>query len=145
MTINNRIKAFITLGNFLNQFSYLEQKQESNSLNELFYDDFKELISIVHIHNAWFVEENVKNAIGAIAASLEEEKLIEWISGYIKTIDAEKKPVTVAVIMAGNIPMVGFHDMLCVLLSGNKFVGKLSSDDKLLLPFVAKVLVAIEP
>jgi hypothetical protein len=41
--------------------------------------------------------------------------------------------------------MVGFHDMLCILISGNKFIGKLSSDDKLLLPFVAKVLVAIEP
>jgi len=44
--------------------------------------------------------------------------------------------------MAGNIPMVGFNDLLCVLISGNKFVGKLSSDDKFLLPFIAKILIA---
>ena len=145
MTINNRIKAFITLGNFLKQFSGSEQIQENNPLNTLFYNDFKELINIVHIHNPWFVEENVKNAIGAIADSLEEDKLIEWISKYIKDITDNKKPLSVAVIMAGNIPMVGFHDMLCVLLSGNKFSGKLSSEDKLLLPFISKVLIAIEP
>jgi len=145
MTISNRIKAFITLGNFLKQFSNLEMKQEDNVLNPLFYNDFKELIAIVHIHNAWFAEENVKNAIGSIAESIEEEKLIEWLSIYVKESPATKKPLYVAVIMAGNIPMVGFHDMLCVLLSGNKFIGKLSSDDKLLLPFVSKVLIAIEP
>ena len=81
MTINNRIKAFITLGNFLKQFSGSEQKQENNALNALFYNDFKELINIVHIHNPWFVEENVKNAIGAIADSLEEEKLISFYNG----------------------------------------------------------------
>ena len=131
MTINNRIKAFISLGNFLKQFSNTGQKEEGNALNASFYDDLKELISVVHIHNAWFTEANVVNAFGAIAESLEEEKLIEWISVYIKDITDKKKPVSVAVIMAGNVPMVGFHDMLCVLLSGNKFSGKLSSEDKL--------------
>lgn len=145
MSINNRIKAFITLGNFLKQFSKIEMKQEGNVLNPLFYKDLKELIGIVHVHNAWFTEENVKNAITAIAESIEEEKLVEWLSVYVNDISGEKKPLSVAVIMAGNIPMVGFHDMLCVLLSGNKFIGKLSSDDKLLLPFVSKVLIAIDP
>lgn len=145
MTINNRIKAFITLGDFLKQFSNTGHKQERNPLNILFYNDFNELMNIVHIHNPWFVEENVINAVSAIADTLEEEKLIKWISTYIKDIPEQKKPLNVAVIMAGNVPMVGFYDMLCVLLSGNKFTGKLSSDDKLLLPFVSKILIAIEP
>lgn len=145
MTIDNRIKAFIGLGQFLKQFDVKGKKDETNALNTFFYDDMQELIKSVHIHNQWFTEDNVRNAFGALADSLEENTLLDWISIYIKDLKAEKEPKRVAVIMAGNIPMVGFHDMLCVLLSGNKFVGKLSSDDKFLLPFVSKVLKQIEP
>lgn len=145
MTIDNRIKAFISLGKFLRQFAVNGKKEELDALNALFYNDTQELIKSVHIHNQWFSEDNVRNAFGALADSLEETPLLDWISIYIKDLKAEKEPKRVAVIMAGNIPMVGFHDMLCVLLSGNKFVGKLSSDDKFLLPFVAKILKQIEP
>lgn len=145
MSIDNRIKAFVTLGRFLKQFSIGGSKDVSNQLNALFYDDMQELIKTVHIHNQWFTEENVRNAMIAISTSLEENALLDWISVYINDLKEVKEPKRVAVIMAGNIPMVGFHDMLCVLLSGNKFTGKLSSDDKFLLPFVAKVLKQIEP
>ena len=145
MTIDNRIKAFISLGQFLKQFAINGKKDDQNPLNALFYNDMEELIKSVHIHNQWFTEDNVRNAFGALADSLEENTLLDWISIYIKDLKAEKDYKRVAVIMAGNIPMVGFHDMLCVLLSGNKFVGKLSSDDKFLLPFVAKILKQTEP
>ncbi|MES2139000.1 MAG: acyl-CoA reductase [Bacteroidota bacterium] len=145
MTLDNRIKAIVTLGNFLKQFSGQGEKQADNSLNDTFYNDFNELIQSVHYNNGWFTEDNVRNAIGAIASSLNEELLVDWLSHYIKSISDKKTAKNVAVIMAGNIPMVGFHDMLCVLLSGNKFTGKLSSDDKLLLPYIAKILIAIEP
>ena len=143
MNIDSRIKSFVTLGNFLKQFSKDGVRQNDNELNALFYNDFEELIKKVNIYNPWFVEENVRIAIAAITDSLNEEDLVEWISKYINQLSVNKEPKKVAVIMAGNIPIVGFHDMLCVLLSGNKFVGKLSSDDKYLLPFVAKVLIAI--
>lgn len=145
MTIDNRIKAFISLGQFLKQFAVNGKRDDQHPLNALFYNDMEELIKSVHIHNQWFTEDNVRNAFGALAGSLEETTLLDWISNYIKDLKAEKEPKRVAVIMAGNIPMVGFHDMLCVLLSGNKFVGKLSSDDKFLLPFVAKIIKQIEP
>ncbi len=145
MTIDNRIKAFITLGQFLKQFSDKGKKDDSNVLNAVFYGDMTELFYRAQAHNQWFDEKNVRNAITAIADSLKENVLIEWISNYITEIKDVNEPKRVAVIMAGNIPMVGFHDMLCVLLSGNKFVGKLSSDDKLLLPFLAKILKHIEP
>ncbi len=145
MTTNNRIKAFITLGKFLKQFTDEALKPEEMSLNTLFYNDFKELIASVHLNNPWFIEENVQQAIKAIADNLEEETLVEWISHYINTITEKKKIMNVAVIMAGNVPMVGFHDLLCVLVSGNKCIGKLSSEDNLLLPFVAKVLMTVEP
>jgi hypothetical protein len=144
MTIDNRIKAFSELGNFLRQFSLSDKPKEDNALNLKFYNDFQNLIQTVNIYNPWFTESNVRNAIAAISESLEENKLRGWISKYLNQL-LSKKPHRVAVIMAGNIPMVGFHDMLTVLISGNKFLGKVSSDDKLLLPFIAKVLIEIEP
>lgn len=144
MKTENRIKAFTELGTFLQQFSDQQEKQEINRLNEHFYDDLDQLIRTVHIHNQWFSETNVRSAIQALSLSLNENDLNKFVAPYLSGID-RKKPIRVAVIMAGNIPMVGFHDMLCVLLSGNKFIGKLSSDDKLLLPFIAKILKAIEP
>lgn len=144
MKTDERIKAFVQVGEFLSQFSETNTLPANSRLNNLFAADFTQLINTVHIHNPWFTPDNVRNAVAAIASSLQKEKLVEWLSHYIHELDV-KKPKQVAVIMAGNIPMVGFHDMLCVLVSGNKFIGKLSSDDKLLLPFVAKVLIEIAP
>ncbi len=145
MEINKRIKSFVTLGIFLKQFSPGAVKQKDNELNNLFYNDFEELIKTVHIYNPWFVEQNVRNAISALSDNLNETEIVEWISIYIKELSQHKKKRQVAVIMAGNIPLVGFHDMMCVLLSGHKFTGKLSSDDKNLLPFIAKLLISIAP
>lgn len=145
MTINKRIEAFIKLGQFLEQFSEGSKKKAENPYNTVFYDSFNELIQSVHYHNNWFTEDNVRNAIDAIALSLNPKKLLDWLSDYVKALSDHKPIRNVAVIMAGNIPMVGFHDMLCVLLSGNKFTGKLSSDDSLLMPAISKILIAIEP
>jgi hypothetical protein len=144
MKTEDRIKAFTELGRFLKQFSEPGKKDKNNRLNEFFYDDMEELVRTVHIHNQWFSESNVRNAIEALSLTLNENDLKKFIAPYLSGID-KKTPIRVAVIMAGNIPMVGFHDMLCVLLSGNKFIGKLSSDDKLLLPFIAKILKKTEP
>lgn len=96
--------------------------------------------------NGWFTEENVRLAIGSLGEMLEESKLRKWIYKY--KVQGTKHDVTaqkIGVIMAGNIPLVGFHDFLCVLISGNTFVGKLSSDDEILLPAVAKILTGLEP
>lgn len=145
MSINQRIKAFVALGKFLEQFTVTGKKMGDSPLNKQFYTSFTELIQSVHFQNAWFTATNVRSAIQGVVHNLKEETLVAWLSYYIEPLSCSKKEKNVAVIMAGNIPMVGFHDMLCVLLSGNKFTGKLSSDDKLLLPAVAKILIAIEP
>ncbi len=145
MQIDKRINSFVKLGAFLKQFSGDNRVETNNPLNDLFYNDFQELIKKVHIYNPWFVEANIRNAIGALAENLNEKNLVEWLSLYIREISENKKVKNVAVIMAGNIPLVGFHDMMCVLISGNKFTGKLSSDDKYLLPYLTKILIAIEP
>ncbi len=145
MKIEERIKAFAKLGAFLEQFSETGIKQPDNELNSAFFDNFNELICSVHFNNGWFTENNVRHAIGAIASNLNHELLLDWLSPYIKILHVKKQPRNAAVIMAGNIPLAGFHDMLSVLMSGNKFAGKLSSEDKLLLPAIAKILVSIEP
>jgi hypothetical protein len=145
----DRINAFSALGKFLRQFGdsqFLKETDEANeNLNELFYE---RMVSAIHssVHyNGWFTEENVRNALGAFAFNLEMEKLQEWLKPYSGDIENPSEPLRVGVIMAGNIPLAGFHDFLCVLISGNSFVGKLSSSDKILLPLIAEVLIEIEP
>lgn len=91
--------------------------------------------------NKWFDMQSIDYAIKAIAKWLEEDVLIEFTKMY----KFNNNPKRVAVICAGNIPMVGFHDMICVLLSGNIFYGKLSHLDKYLLPAIADILIKIEP
>jgi Acyl-CoA reductase (LuxC) len=145
MTLINRIEAFSKLGDFLKQFSANGHQLENDPQNEKFYDDLIKLIGSVHFHNGWFTKENVQNAITEISSGLNKKELRKWLVAYDANLLENKTPKKVAVIMAGNIPLVGFHDMLSVLISGNNFVGKLSSDDNLLLPFIAKVLIDIEP
>ncbi len=145
MTIDNRIETFDSLGKFLKQFSQQQPERDDHPMNALFFDDFKELITRVSVYNPWFTEHNVKNAIGAIAGQLDKTQLEAWLAPYRDELNKTGKAHRIAVIMAGNVPMVGFHDLLCVLLSGNIFVGKLSSDDKLMLPYLSKIIIAIEP
>lgn len=92
--------------------------------------------------NGWFTQENIKFALNSWGEALSEANLNQWISNY----QIQKtEPKKVAIIMAGNVPLVGFHDFLSVLITGNKVVAKLSSNDKILLPFVAQHLIEIEP
>jgi hypothetical protein len=97
---------------------------------------------LLHLLNGWFTQANIFNALSGIAEWLKPEVLENWINPYLNRKQEEKR---VGVIMAGNIPLVGFHDFLAVLMSGNKFTGKLSSQDKVLLPVLADILIEIEP
>jgi hypothetical protein len=93
--------------------------------------------------NAWFTPENVQAALSSIATHyLNKNKLLEWVAGY--DLDRQQ-PHSVGVVMAGNIPAAGFHDLLCVLLSGNRLMAKLSSQDSVLLKELASQLIRIEP
>jgi len=143
MLQNDKIKCFIELGKFLNQFSESDcQKRDTVLHNDLFFDDFKDLILLSQSHNGWFTPENVYFAIQSWASALTENNLNQWLSAY----DLSKKnPKTVAIILAGNIPLVGFHDFLSVLISGHNVVVKTSSNDQKLLPFLANYLIAVAP
>ncbi len=128
--------AFVKLGNFLRE--YCDIKPVNNKWTQTFTD----AIRIAEHHNGWFTEDNILFALNGWAQLLSENKLLNWLEPY----DFRKnKQKSVAIIMAGNIPLVGFHDFLSVLISGNSVIAKLSSNDKILLPLLVKFLVDVEP
>lgn len=143
MLLENRITAFVKLGDFLSQFSIKSVEKRENILhNDLFFDVFKTHIKRAKEYNGWFTDENVLFSLENWSKSLAKEKLTKWTSNYSFT---EKTSKTIAIIMAGNIPLVGFHDFLSVLISGNSVLVKLSSNDKHFLPLIAKYLEHVEP
>jgi hypothetical protein len=88
--------------------------------------------------NQWFTTKSVQSSVQAWIDNLEENKIEQFVSNYnFNETTASKK---VAVIAAGNIPLVGFHDVLCVFLSGHNLVLKPASDDVVLLPYFTKIL-----
>lgn len=143
MDLQQRIYAFAKLGEFIQQFSTENfNKNEKISANELFYDGFKHQIKLAHEHNGWFTKENIVFALNGWSNSLNINTLNEWLGKYNFNNIPSKK---VAIIMAGNIPLVGFHDFLSVLISGHEVVVKQSSNDKHLLPYLAKYIEHVEP
>ncbi|WP_417198745.1 acyl-CoA reductase [Bizionia sp.] len=143
MDLRQRINAFVELGKFLKQFS-TDPFEENNAVlhNNLFFDGFKHQIKIAQEHNAWFTRENLIFSFDGWSKSLTERNITQWLNNYNFN---NVNPKKVAIIMAGNIPLVGFHDFLSVLISGHHVVVKQSTNDKHLLPFLAKYLETVEP
>ncbi|MFC0605746.1 acyl-CoA reductase [Winogradskyella pulchriflava] len=143
MDLQQRINAFAKLGQFLSQFKNDNIiKDESVIANDLFFDGFKHQIKLAKEHNGWFTQNNIFFSLESWSNSLTNNNLNQWTSKYNFNI---KNPKTIAIIMAGNIPLVGFHDFLCVLISGHNVLVKQSSNDKHLLPFLAKYMEIVEP
>ncbi|CAM1333406.1 acyl-CoA reductase [Tenacibaculum aestuariivivum] len=142
-TIQNRIEAFIKLGVFLSQFSQKGiEKKENIEHNELFFDGFKHQLKIAEENNKWFTNDNLLFATQSWSKALSEKNIQQWVANQNLGTNTPKK---VAIIMAGNIPLVGFHDFLSVLISGHTVLVKQSSNDKHLLPFLAKYLEYVAP
>jgi hypothetical protein len=138
MQIKQRINAFVQVGKFIERHLSGATLPEEKNLDL----GLTELIKAAYIYNGWFVEKFTKHAIQNIGSMLNEKDLTE----FTKVLPNENEsPKTVAIICAGNIPMVGFHDIMCVLLSGHKALIKLSTDDNILIPFFLKLLVHYEP
>ena len=97
-------------------------------------------VHLSYLENKWFSEDNIRLALNSIrTAFLDREKLKGWTKNY----DIQQftsKPKTVGVVMAGNIPLVGFHDALCIFATGHHALIKLSDKDKRLLPYFVEVM-----
>lgn len=142
MLQKTKITAFVELGKFLAQFSSLKsQAQETVLLNEYFFTSFEKLLDLSQSHNGWFTKEQVCFAVNSWSEALTDENLSKWLSNY----DFSKvQPKTIGIILAGNIPLVGFHDFISVLLSGHTALVKTSSNDKHLIKFLADYLIAVD-
>ncbi len=143
MLQNDKINCFTELGKFLSQFSEKENHINPSVLNnDLFFNDFVSLIELSQSHNGWFTPEQVYFSIQSWSQALTDENLHQWLHPYNFY---KVQPKTVGLILAGNIPLVGFHDFLSVIISGHNVLVKTSSNDQKLLPFLAKYLISVNP
>lgn len=143
MILEDKKKAFIQLGLFLEQFTAQPYQQNNSVLfNDLFFDKMERLMDQLHESNSWFKRSQLEFAFKSWSNALTQENLDKWLAPYDLS---NEKLKTIGLILAGNIPMVGFHDVLSVLISGNKALIKLSSNDELLIPLVLDYLGTIEP
>tara|TARA_R110001583_G_scaffold67308_3_gene192557 strand:+ start:12063 stop:13124 length:1062 start_codon:yes stop_codon:yes gene_type:complete len=144
MNLEQRIEAFAKLGDFFKQFSTSEIKKiDDSEFNTLFFDAFEMQINRAHEFNGWFNKPNVLKAIESWSEALTAKNLTNWTGNY--TFNSTIEPKNIAVIMAGNIPLVGFHDFLSVLISGHNIIVKQSSNDKHFLPLIGKFLETYNP
>lgn len=127
MTLTERIEAFSILGDKINSISTTELETYSYR---------------AQAENQWFTEENIRRSLEGIAFMLQKEKLEKWLAGYRLSPEV---PRIVGIVMAGNIPLVGFHDLMSVLISGHFAAIKTSTQDTFLVSLIIQWLLEIDP
>lgn len=142
MTLPERIQLFVKLGEILGKVSDKKYFPGDNTHNQ-HVNTIEEAVQSAVVYNGWFTEEFVRIALHSWSIALTEANISQWVSKY--EIPDKLSDKTVAVIMAGNIPLVGFHDLLCILMAGYKVRIKLSHTDEVLMKAVIKVLTALIP
>lgn len=135
MSLKQRITAFTKTAVFINEHYGIPKESEI-----ILHQGLDKVINEACLQNPWFTQTFVKESLMSLASMLTEEEL-ERLCKQKET----KNKKTVAIICAGNIPCVAFHDILCTLLCGHTALIKLSSDDAILLPFFLRLLVHYEP
>lgn len=142
MNREKTIKTFSILGESMVKWG---EKANYDAFNpfvaDLFYERVEAAITSSKIYNGWFTEEAVRESFLNLGNILTEDKLNDWVKAY----SLAKNPKLVGLILAGNIPMVGFHDVLTTIFSGNKARIKLSRDDDKLIPLVLEMLTELQP
>ncbi len=131
-----------------NAFLYASGIQDAGKVHD---DKFRadrtlsDAVGESYSHNQWFIPSFVSFACNAWAEALKERKIARWIGNYHLESFRAENPRTIAIIMAGNIPMVGLHDLICILASGYHALIKLSASDDQLIPAIIRVLCNIDP
>ena len=136
MTLAERIESFSDLGRILRDT--LEGKKGK------YKDPLEKLVADQQFRNGWFTPQNVVMALSAIANELTQDKLTEWTGRY-PALREQAESANIGVIMAGNIPLVGFHDFLSVLITGNRVIARTSSKDPDLIVLIGEMLGEINP
>ncbi|MGP8215263.1 MAG: acyl-CoA reductase [Bacteroidia bacterium] len=137
MKLKERVYSFHLLGEQIREFLSTPFSRQ--------HEDWNVVFKLAETQNGWFTRNNIIKALHGIEPWLNTQMLEKWLSFYPGLPAENKKPLAISVVMAGNIPLVGFHDFLCVLITGNIIEAKLSHADNILLPFIANKLIAIDP
>ncbi|MBI1194159.1 MAG: acyl-CoA reductase [Bacteroidetes bacterium] len=107
--------------------------------------DRSEIIRKAGDRNPWFGPQQVEDALSGISEGLLKPSALEaWLTAY-PHLDEQVAAKTVGLVLAGNLPLVGFHDVLCVLVAGHRAQIKLSAKDPVLLPWALDLLLELEP
>ncbi len=123
------VKALERLGDFFRNAS-----QENSHYQDLF-----KALHQAQIQNGWFQQKSCLEAIESWGKALQKNQIEKWINDY--ALKDDRNPKTIALITAGNIPLVGLHDLISVWISGNNALVKCASKDRILMPFI----VGIDP
>ncbi len=140
-TPEQRIQAFVKLGEFLRAYGRYKAGETAPANKLTSFSRLDDIVSMAGHKNGWFTEENLLYAFSAWGKALTPQGINNWLTSYSFKKTPSKQ---VAIIMAGNIPMVGFHDLLAVVLTGNRAIIKLSSNDTDFLPFFISLLETYE-
>lgn len=133
MNIAQKINVFVQLGDLIKGFT----EEQKTALGQ-----------IVKLKNEWFTSENLDLALTGLQQYLTRENLEQWIAKYPSLFAQNTEESTakkVGIVMAGNIPAVGFHDLLSVVMSGHILQAKLSSQDTILMKELIRLLLEIAP
>ncbi|MCX8524734.1 acyl-CoA reductase [Chryseobacterium formosus] len=129
MNIEKRVLGLNKLSDYIKEF--LTKNSEDHNENDV---EFQQILKKCEIENPWFTLDNQKYALKQWSELLTQEKINDWLSNYSPSKTSKK----VGLILAGNIPLVGWHDVISVILSNHIPLIKLSSKDRLMIPFLLK-------
>ena len=143
MKLNNRIEGLSRLGATIREFAdlYKHQVECTNPGHQWLEEQLQRALD----KNAWFTLPHILEAIESVGRCLTPENLDQWTAQYPDMPDKMTSPKTIGVVPAGNIPLVGFHDFLSILIAGHVYYAKLSSKDAVLPRAIARMLLEIEP
>ena len=129
MILQDRIELLSKLGNYMmnDEPGWSEAKAKASK------------------ENGWFIPEFIELAIKNIASQFLKKESLENFARNYQLKDSNSRPKTIGIVMAGNIPLVGFHDLLCVFITGNKALIKPSSKDETLIKHLADGMIKWEP
>ena len=125
---SKKIDALVRLSEFI------REELKPNSLKN---SEFNRVIEQTEIHNRWFSEKFVRKMLQYWSNEFTSQNIYNWLNKYSLN---RSNPKKIGLILAGNIPMVGFHDVICTWLAGHLSIIKCSSKDKILIPFLCKHL-----
>lgn len=145
MNLEQRISSFSRLGEMIRAFlKDPAVSQPRPSYLPGWRPALQNAMEVSERENAWFTRESILLALSYWGRMLDQPYLESWLAKYSPAIREKSDPKRVGVIMAGNIPLVGFHDLLSVLLSGHRLVARLSTQDCRMIPKIVHLLVTLD-